>query len=428
MEKILICMALASSLTIVMICSTRKIPSAVLVKNLSIISMFSIILTFVYILTFIDNLNLTTLFFGTFGTFLIWLLFHSIIGIILVYKRTTTATLSIYFGLQSALIILILAILFDYTKVSTNFILPDNLIVIYSLIVIAGCSILAVPLSLSLGNLMITPTSNNFLKSARSWTLTSLLLLGAGFFIGTYWTYSILGIGNENHLKLQMSILSPILPCLLCAILLHLINFSKSRRIVSVSIYAVSIFVYSAILCGMFLVRVYINGGFAIHSSDNIVTISTISIINAILLIAGFSLISKKSIRPLGEKFKFNFMNVGGLIVHFGVLMGLIALALSTKGEFITDKLIPGTTNEFFSHKIIYEGQVYLDDHLKNYVYTIDGETIRAIAKLNDEGEDIICEPAILRKFEGDVYIMPTFENIDVKELILQQEQFTVDG
>ena len=128
---------------------------------------------------------------------------------------------------------------------------------------------------------------------------------------------------------------------------------------------------------------------------------------------------------------KFGRMiSLGGKIAHVGFLMMLAAIVISAQGETVTQEFQPRTKVSIAGHEVIYEGQVFQEDEReKFYVYTVDGEAVKALTKLRGNGEDAAREPAILKNFSGDVYIAPHAPKIDdVQELLLTKKLFALDG
>jgi len=71
----------------------------------------------------------------------------------------------------------------------------------------------------------------------------------------------------------------------------------------------------------------------------------------------------------------------------------------------------------------------YEAERRKFYVYTVDGEVVRALTKLRGNGEDAAREPAILKNFSGDVYIAPHAPQIEtIQELLMTRGVFAMDG
>lgn len=123
-------------------------------------------------------------------------------------------------------------------------------------------------------------------------------------------------------------------------------------------------------------------------------------------------------------------LSLGGKIAHVGFLAMLAAIVISSQGETVTQELNPQAKLSIAGHEIIYEGQVFNEEQRqKFYVYTVDGEVVKALTKLHANGEDAAREPAIMKKFSGDVYIAPHAAKIDnVQELLLTKNLFAMDG
>lgn len=522
--NLLLCLTLAASLAVILICSMQKMPSENQLKIASTFSLVFVILASLYLWLIIltDNFEfayaasyssismpvvykISAFWAGQQGSFLLWLLFHAIAGIILVYNRSMPSTLTIYYFLQSALTILVLAkspfAMSEVTLadgVGLNPLLQDPWMAIHPPIIFLGYALLAVPFSLSLGSLITEPATRNFLESARRWTLIAWAFLGAGIFVGGYWAYKVLGWGGywgwdpvEN---------SSLVPWLMSAVLLHLINLSKSKSAVVAITHIAAIFTYSLVIYGTFLTRSGILGDFSVHSFSESNIGLTISIVNAIVLIGGLLILMQKlQYLPKGKmyenfseraflillgslvlvfvavivwigmsmplltmlmdnpaavdtdfyvrttsplafviailivaifvKFKFKGISCGGIITHIGVLAGLIAIVLSSSGNTISQELTPNVETELIGHKIIYQGQDFNEDNSeKFYVYSVDGEEVRALTKLRNSGEDAAREPAILRTFAGDIYIAPTPPtDLEIDELILERNKYRPD-
>ena len=177
--------------------------------------------------------------------------------------------------------------------VGLNPLLQDFWMAIHPPIIFVGYALLAVPISLSLGSLLESPKSKTWLEPARKWTLTAWSFLGAGIFIGGYWAYKVLGWGGywgwdpvEN---------SSLVPWLLAAVLLHLINLAKKKSAVLPMAHIAAVFTYSLVIYGTFLTRSGILGDFSVHSfaGSNIGLI--ISVVNAIILLGGLGIIFFKA-------------------------------------------------------------------------------------------------------------------------------------
>ena len=437
---------------------------------------------------------------GQQGSFLLWLLFHAIAGVALAFRSTVRAELAVYFLLQATLTVLVLAKSpFAPSEVlaadgfGLNPLLQDFWMAIHPPIIFLGYSLLAVPFSMSLGALLTEPSSRAWLEPARKQTLIAWAFLGAGIFVGGYWAYKVLGWGGywgwdpvEN---------SSLVPWLLAAVLLHLLNLSKTKPATLGITHAAAIFTYALVIYGTFLTRSGILGDFSVHSFAGSSIGLTIAIANAIILIGGLAILTiKANLLPEGRmyqsfgerafwillgmlilsfvavlvwlgmsmpllsqlvgtpaavdtsfyvkttsplaiaiavliimifaKYKFKSISPGGVLAHVGVLLGLLAIVLSSNGGSETKELMPDVEETILGHEIIYKGQQFAEGGgEKFYVCSVDGQEIRALTKLRSNGEDAAREPAILSTMSGDVYIAPSPYVIDFNEMTLTRKK-----
>ena len=320
---------LIAALTTMAICFVREIPSARLVKIIALISAAFITAAslLLWILIFENNFSVeyvaayssTTLptiykisafWAGQQGSFLLWLMIHAIIGAVLTFRRTSAAALGIYFLLQSVLVFLVLvkspfvehsAQVFE--GVGLNPLLQDFWMAIHPPIIFVGYALLAVPLALSLGSLLTEAAPRSWLEEARKWTLLAWSFLGAGIFIGGYWAYKVLGWGGywgwdpvEN---------SSLVPWILAAVLLHLINLARKKSAVLAQAHVAATFTYSLVIYGTFLTRSGILGDFSVHSFAGSNIGMVIALVNALVLIGGLVIILVKAKQfPQGELYK----------------------------------------------------------------------------------------------------------------------------
>ena len=515
---------LAAALAAMAICFAQKISSARLVKIFALASAGFIVAAslLLWLLIFENNFSVeyvasyssTTLptiykisafWAGQQGSFLLWLLVHAIIGAVLTFRRTSAAALGIYFLLQSILVLLVLAkspfaehSAQVFEGVGLNPLLQDFWMAIHPPIIFVGYALLAVPFALSVGSLLTEVASRSWLEEARKWTLAAWAFLGAGIFVGGYWAYKVLGWGGywgwdpvEN---------SSLVPWLLAAVLLHLINLARKKSAVLSVAHVAATFTYALVIYGTFLTRSGILGDFSVHSFAGSNIGLSIALANALVLIGGLVIIFVKAKNfPQGKMYdthgessfaillgclliifiaaivwigmsmpllsqlfgeaaavdpdfyvkstapialtvaalmiytfvKFGrTISLGGKISHVGFLAMLAAIVISSQGETVTQEFQPRTKISIAGHEIIYEGQIFQEDaRQKFYVYTVDGEAVRALTKLHGNGTDAAREPAILKNFSGDVYIAPHAPTIDdVQELLLKKNLFVMDG
>ena len=281
---------LTAALAAMAICLAQRIPSARLVKIIALVSTgficaaslllwilifendFSVEYVAAYSSTTMPTVYKISAFWaGQQGSFLLWLLIHATIGAVLTFRRTSAAALGIYFLMQSVLVFLVLAKspfaenpAQVYEGVGLNPLLQDFWMAIHPPIIFVGYALLAVPFALSLGSLLTEAASQVWLEEARKWTLAAWSFLGAGIFIGGYWAYKVLGWGGywgwdpvEN---------SSLVPWLLAAVLLHLINLALKKSAVLPQAHVAATFTYALVIYGTFLTRSGILGDFSVHS------------------------------------------------------------------------------------------------------------------------------------------------------------------
>ncbi len=267
---------------------------------------------------------------GQQGSFLFWLLIHAIAGVVLVFRRAHEKSLAIYFFLQSILIFLVLSKspfaenpVTVVEGVGLNPLLQDFWMAIHPPIIFVGYALLAVPISLSLGSLLVDAKSKIWLEPARKWTLLAWSFLGAGIFVGGYWAYKVLGWGGywgwdpvEN---------SSLVPWLLTAVLLHLINLAQKKSAVLPVAHIAAVFAYSSVIYGTFLTRSGILGDFSVHSFAGSNIGLAISVANAIILIGGLAIIFVKAKNfPQGKMYE-TFAEPAFIILLSSLLLIFIA-------------------------------------------------------------------------------------------------------
>ncbi len=440
---------------------------------------------------------------GQAGSLLFWLLIHAMIGSILAYHNAPMKAMGVYFSVQCLLnFLVVLNSPFWENPIAQddgfglNPLLQDPWMAIHPPLVFAGYAILAVPLSLSLGNLLES-SSKKWLEPARKWTLIASVLLGAGIFIGGYWAYKVLGWGGywawdpvEN---------SSLVPWLVSVVLLHLIILSKKKSAVLPMAHIAAVFTYSLVIYGTFLTRSGVLGEFSVHSFASSKISLAIALVNAIIFLGGLLIILIKAKDfPRGrmyENFKdpayatllgmlmlvfiaivvwlgmsaplilqffgkaaavsptfyeavtkplalimaaimiYIFVKVGwqisfgGKIAHLGVLAGVAAMIISAQGETVDRIFMNNIEVDVFGHKFTYNGQIFETDSCRKfYVFNVDGQEVRALTKLRENGDDAAREPAILRNFTGDIYIAPNPNSFRPQELILDKGRFQMDG
>lgn len=247
---------------------------------------------------------------GQQGSFLLWLLIHAIVGCILCREKITSFGMSAYMLIQSLITILVLAkspFLPQETAVENgiglNPLLQDPWMAIHPPIIFLGYAMLAIPLAYSVGALLQTPSSKDWLEPARKWALIAWGFLGAGIFIGGYWAYKVLGWGGywgwdpvEN---------SSLVPWLITAVFIHVLRVARVREGALSMAHLAAIFAFSLVLYGTFLTRSGLLGDFSVHSFSGTSIGLSIAVVNALVLIGALLILTIRANKlPQGNMYE----------------------------------------------------------------------------------------------------------------------------
>jgi cytochrome c-type biogenesis protein CcmF len=219
---------------------------------------------------------------GQEGSFLLWLFFGSLLGIVVMsWKRKPTLyqkehgidegyVMFFYVLVQIFLLVLLLkrspfSLLPDVPPDGRglNPLLKDFWMVIHPPVVFIGYTALAVPFVYALVAL-VKDRYEGWTRFVLPWAGFSCLFLGAGIFLGSYWAYKVLGWGGywgwdpvEN---------APLIPWLLCIALMHGLLMEKTKGYMRRTNFLLAILPFLLILYGTFLVRSGVLGEFSVHS------------------------------------------------------------------------------------------------------------------------------------------------------------------
>ena len=255
---------------------------------------------------------ISTFWAGQEGTFLLWLLFSTVFGIILIktLARKEPMAMSFLMMVQSFILLILLkkspfAMIWHAHAeapvgfmpadgASLNPLLQNPWMIIHPPIMFVGYSSTVVAFALAL-NGMVKRDFMSWVKQARPWVVFTILTLGAGIIMGGYWSYVTLGWGGywawdpvEN---------ASFVPWLFTAVLLHgLIIQSRQKGLVKTNLFLAGL-AFISVLWGSFLTRSGVLSDFSVHSfaeSDlNLYLMAFVSLFSGIFLYYFFKSVGK---------------------------------------------------------------------------------------------------------------------------------------
>lgn len=211
---------------------------------------------------------------GQEGSFLLWLAFHGLLGLVLLRRKENQgAVLAVYALLQAGLLIVLLVqspfmMLAPVPDegMGLNPLLQNPWMVSHPPVLFLGYACLAVPFALAIASLL-AHDYKSWLKRALPWALLAWAALGLGIFMGGYWAYKVLGWGGywawdpvEN---------SSLIPWLIAGSFIHFLVVARRRPMAVKPAYLTAILAYVAALYGTFLTRSGILSDFSTHSFAN---------------------------------------------------------------------------------------------------------------------------------------------------------------
>ncbi len=247
----------------------------------AIVALFYLILTHDFTVAYVYSYSSTdlplgylisTLWGGQEGTFLLWIFFTSILGIVMLRTAGSFEKGNMFFVnlfLLSIIIILIKKSPFELMPVfraegaGLNPLLQNFWMQIHPPIMFIGFSGAVFPFAFAMTGL-IDKKYNQWAESARSWTVFAWLTLGVSLVMGGYWAYITLGWGGfwawdpvEN---------SSFIPWIFLAVQIHVLFINRLRRgLMRFSLFIVCLSFWS-VLYGTFLTRSGVLADFSVHS------------------------------------------------------------------------------------------------------------------------------------------------------------------
>ena len=281
---------------------------------------------------------ISTFWAGQVGSFTLWLLFITIIGVFLIRRETENhSAVMFFYMLVISFFLTLLVARSPFTLIPAQFLaqfpggippdgqglnplLQNYWMVIHPPIVFTGFSLLAVPFAYALGAL----AKNNYrdwVKNAFPWTAIASFFLGTGIFMGGYWAYETLGWGGywawdpvEN---------TSLIPWMINLALMHGLLIERNKGVFRRSNLVMAIFAFLLVVYGTFLTRSGVLADFSVHSFTDLGISGYLVFFMLFFLVLGTVLLivrARSAKTGIGIKDPFS--------VDFAIAVGIFFLAL----------------------------------------------------------------------------------------------------
>ena len=209
---------------------------------------------------------------GQEGTYLLWIFFTAILGLILIRRSGQFEKGSFFF--ISLFLISVLAILIKrspFALLSTvpvqgaglNPLLQNYWMTIHPLVMFVGFAATVIPFALALSAL-VSRQYDSWVALVFPWAILSFIGLGTALVMGGFWAYETLGWGGywawdpvEN---------SSLIPWLFSAGLIHTLIIHKKKNALKRTGFLLAILAFLSVTYGTFLTRSGVLGDFSVHS------------------------------------------------------------------------------------------------------------------------------------------------------------------
>lgn len=276
--------------------------------------------------------KISALWAGQEGTFLLWLLLLSVVGLVLSFRLKDLESHSMLFIAVMEITICALLMKSDpFALVSggvpddgsgMNALLKNPWMAIHPPVVFLGYALTAAPFAIFLGGVLKGDVSWN--KRVRAWAVASWGILGIGIFLGSFWAYEVLGWGGywgwdpvEN---------ASLFPWIALGALVHglfLQNYNKGVKIWNGAMVCAS---YLLVLLSAFLTRSGILNNFSQHSFQGgelyaplLFVLLTILAISVVMFIVSIFQNKKASEANVADKSSINRSFLSVTIVLFWI-------------------------------------------------------------------------------------------------------------
>jgi cytochrome c-type biogenesis protein CcmF len=237
---------------------------------------------------------------GQQGSFMIWLVWGSLLGLLL--QRTAGKSEPAVMGIY---LLTLLGLVFILVRQSPfamrldapldgqglNPLLQDDWMVIHPPIMFIGFALSAIPFSFAMASLW-TRRFDGWAARAFPWALGGFLVLGTAILMGGYWAYKTLGWGGywgwdpvEN---------ASFIPFLFGTVLIHGLHLERTRGRYRRANYVLATLMFMSVLYGTFLTRSGVLADFSVHSFVDLgLSGWLVGILGFFLLLAAFLLATR---------------------------------------------------------------------------------------------------------------------------------------
>ena len=238
---------------------------------------------------------------GQKGSFLIWLLWGSLLGIPLYRsagRRHEAPVMGIYLLTLMGLLFILARenpfVMLDHAPAEgegLNPLLQDDWMVIHPPIMFVGYAAAAIPFAFAMAALW-RRDFDDWAARAFPWALGGFLVLGTAILMGGYWAYKTLGWGGywgwdpvEN---------ASLVPWIFGVVLIHGLHMERAKGRYRRANYLLAAMVYLAVLYGTFLTRSGVLADFSVHSFVDLgISGWLIALMAFFLAISGFLLATR---------------------------------------------------------------------------------------------------------------------------------------
>jgi cytochrome c-type biogenesis protein CcmF len=241
---------------------------------------------------------LSTFWAGQEGSFLLWLFWGALIGLVVLRtaKEQEPAVMVVYLAtFLGIVIILVKQSPFHFLAQvppdgqGLNPLLQDPWMVIHPPVMFSGFASLSVPFAFAIAALF-TKRWDGWVVRAMPWALFTFITLGTAILMGGYWAYKTLGWGGywgwdpvEN---------TSLVPWLATAALVHGMVLQRSREKHRKINLILAVLAFCCILYGTFLTRSGVLADFSVHSFVDLGITGWLVAIIAVFLVGGLGLVA----------------------------------------------------------------------------------------------------------------------------------------